>query len=575
LGFSSSFVPAHWPEAFLIFLSFRRKDLKVQGQVANILAYHAIRRANMLNAKDVRPELERIGFRNLGDIYWNPSTPVLYEEVVRRREGFLVHLGPIVVRTGHHVGRSPKDRFIVKEPSSEDKIWWGPTNLPFEESVFNGILLRLQAYLQNKDVFIQDCYAGADPRYRIPIRVLTETAWHNLFARNMFIQMRSKVELNNHEPRFTIINVPRFHAVPELDHTNSEAFILIHLGKKLVLIGGTSYAGEIKKSVFTMLNYFYPQESVLSMHCSANVGKDGKTALFFGLSGTGKTTLSASPDRTLIGDDEHGWSDTGVFNFEGGCYAKVIRLRKEAEPEIYECTRKFGTILENVAFDQQTRRLDLDDDSLTENTRAAYPISHIPSASREGVAGHPNHIIMLTYDAFGVLPPVAKLSVEQAVYHFISGYTAKVAGTEAGIKEPQATFSACFGAPFMALPPYVYAELLMKKVKEHNVECYLLNTGYLGKPYGKGERIKIQYSRAMVRAILEGKLSQGPFREDPYFKLLVPEHIQDVPDEVLNLRLEGTEKQDYEERAKMLLSKFKENFRQFESQVPKEIKEAM
>ncbi|MFN3534603.1 MAG: phosphoenolpyruvate carboxykinase (ATP) [Desulfatiglandales bacterium] len=529
----------------------------------------------MLNAKNIRPELEQMGFRNLGDIYWNPSTPVLYEEVVRRREGFLVHLGPIVVRTGHHVGRSPKDRFIVREASSEDKIWWGQVNQPFEESVFNAILYRLQAYLQNKDIFVQDCYAGADPQYRIPIRVITETAWHNLFARNMFIQIKSKEEIETHSPRFTIVNVPRFHAVPELDRTNSEAFILIHLGKKLVLIGGTSYAGEIKKSVFTMLNYFYPQESVLSMHCSANVGKDGKSALFFGLSGTGKTTLSADPDRILIGDDEHGWSDRGIFNFEGGCYAKVIRLRKEVEPEIYECTRKFGTILENVAFDQETRRLDLDDDSLAENTRAAYPISHIPSASRDGVAGHPSHIVMLTYDAFGVLPPVAKLTLEQAVYHFLSGYTAKVPGSEAGVKEPQATFSACFGAPFMALPPTVYAELLMKKLREHRVECYLLNTGYTGMPYGRGERIKIQYSRAMVKAILDGTLSQIPCEPDPHFGLPVPKYVPGVPEEALRPKLSEAERLDYEERAKSLIEGFKKNFKQFEGKVAKEIGEVM
>ncbi len=529
----------------------------------------------MFNYKNVRPELEKAGFKNLGDIYWNGSTPLLYEEIVRRREGYIVHLGPVVVRTGHHVSRSPRDRFIVKEGSSYDKIWWGPTNLAFEESAFNNLLYRLQAYLQNKDVFIQDCYVGADPKFRVPIRVITETAWHSLFARNMFIQMRSIEEADTHSPKFTIVDVPRFHAVPELDGTNSEVFTIIHLGKRLVIIGGTSYAGEIKKSVFTMLNYFYPQESVLSMHCSANMSRQGETVLFFGLSGTGKTALSSDPDRVLIGDDEHGWSDKGVFNFEGGCYAKVLGLRRESEPQIYECTRKFGTILENVAFDQQTRRVDLDDDSLTENTRAAYPISHLSNATRDGMGGHPSTVIMLTFDAFGIIPPVAKLTVEQAVYHFLSGYTAKVAGTEAGVKEPQATFSACFGAPFMVLPPTVYANLLMKKILEHKVECYLINTGYVGRPYGKGERIKIQYSKAIVKAALNGDLKRVGYSQDPYFRFLVPKEVPGVPQEVLAPRMTEEEKRDYNERAKGLLERFRENFKQFENEVPKEVREVL
>lgn len=387
----------------------------------------------MLNRKDVKPELEEMGFKNLANLYWNASTPHLYEEIVRRREGNIGHLGPVVVRTGHHKGRSPEDRFIVKEPSSIDKIWWGTVNRDIEEANFQNLFYRLLAYFQNKDIFIQDCYTGAATPYKTPIRVITERAWHSLFARNMFIQMKTWEEAKGHRPEFTVINAPRFSAMPELDRTSSEAFILLHLGKKLVLIGGTSYAGEIKKSVFTMLNYILPQESVLSMHCSANVGAQDDPALFFGLSGTGKTTLSADPDRRLIGDDEHGWSDEGIFNFEGGCYAKVIRLSREAEPEIYECTRKFGTILENVSLDYNSRRLDLDDASLTENTRAAYPISHIPTALRKGVCGHPKNIIMLTCDAFGVMPPLAKLTPEQAVYHFLSGYTAKVAGTEVGV----------------------------------------------------------------------------------------------------------------------------------------------
>lgn len=466
----------------------------------------------MLNEKDVRPELEKLGFTNAANIYWNASTSHLYEEIVRRQEGNIAHLGPVVVRTGHHMGRSPQDRFIVKEPSSVEKVWWDTVNKGIEEEKFMNLFYRLQAYFQNKDVFIQDCYAGAATDYRVPIRVITETAWHSLFARNMFIQMKNREEVQDHHPEFTVINVPRFHAVPELDGTSSEAFILLHLGKKLVLVGGTSYAGEIKKSVFTILNYIFPQESVLSMHCSANVGDRDDSAIFFGLSGTGKTTLSADPNRRLVGDDEHGWSEQGIFNFEGGCYAKVIRLSKEAEPEIYECTRQFGTILENVSLKHSSRRVDLDDASLTENTRAAYPISHISSAIRVGVCGHPKNIIMLTCDAFGVMPPVARLTPEQAVYHFLSGYTAKVAGTELGVKEPQATFSACFGAPFMALPPTVYAGLFMKKIHTHKVDCWLLNTGWAGEPYGKGERIRIAYSRALIKNVLNGALDRGEFK---------------------------------------------------------------
>ncbi|MBW2283638.1 MAG: phosphoenolpyruvate carboxykinase (ATP) [Deltaproteobacteria bacterium] len=529
----------------------------------------------MLNFKNIMPELEAMGFRNLANVYWNAHTPQLYEQIVRRREGSIAHLGPVVVRTGHHVGRSPNDRFIVREPTSADKIWWSGGIEGIEEAQFTNLYYRLLAYFQNKDMFVQDCYAGAEPDRRIPIRVVTETAWHNLFARNMFIQVRDQKEAESHSPEFTVINVPRFHAIQELDGINSEAFILIHLGKKLVLIGGTSYAGEIKKSVFTMLNYFYPQESVLSMHCSANMGKKGDTALFFGLSGTGKTTLSADPDRLLIGDDEHGWGRRGIFNFEGGCYAKVIRLSREAEPEIYECTRRFGTILENVAMDANSRRLDLDDDALTENTRAAYPISHIPGAARDGVGGHPGHIVMLTCDAFGVMPPVAKLTEEQAVYHFLSGYTAKVAGTEIGIKEPQATFSACFGAPFMALPPVVYAGLLMDKIREHKVGCWLVNTGWVGKPYGEGERIKIAYSRAIVRGIVTGALDNAEFEPDPRFGFLVPKTCEGVPSEILHPRSGPADQGDYENRARKLAEDFKSNFKKFEADVPQGVLDVM
>lgn len=525
----------------------------------------------MFNFKNVRPELEELGFKNLAALYWNASTPMLYEEIVRRREGNLSHLGPVVVRTGHHMGRSPNDRFIVREETSLDKIWWGPVNKGIDEHPFTNLFYRLQAYLQNKDVFVQDCYAGADSEFRIPIRVITERAWQSLFARNMFIQMKTKEEAEQHRPEFTIIAVPRFNAIPEVDKTNSEAFILLHLGKKLVLIGGTEYAGEIKKSVFTMLNYVYPQESVLSMHCSANVGEKEDAAIFFGLSGTGKTTLSASPDRQLIGDDEHGWNDKGVFNFEGGCYAKVIRLSKQAEPEIYECTRRFGTILENVTLEQNSRRINLDDDSLTENTRAAYPISHIPSARRIGVTGHPGNVIMLTCDAFGVMPPVAKLTPEQAVYHFLSGYTAKVAGTEQGIKEPQSTFSACFGAPFMVLPPTVYASLFMKKIRDHSAKCWLVNTGWSGLPYGEADRIKIAYSRAIIRGILDGRLDQMEFERDARFGFLIPKSCDGVPPDILNPRASGRNGDSYEQRAEKLAADFKKNFRSFEKDVSSQV----
>lgn len=529
----------------------------------------------MKDQTELRKELELIGIRNVGAIYWNAHTPQLYEEIVRRQEGHIAHLGPIVVRTGQHVGRSPKDRFIVREPSSQDKVWWSSVNLGIDEAAFNAMFYRLQAYLQNKDIFIQDCYAGAAPDYQMHLRVINERAWHNLFARNMFIQMKSAEEARMHEPEFTVIQAPRFNAVPELDGTNSHAFVLLHLGKKLVLIGGTSYAGEIKKSIFTMLNYLLPQGQVLSMHCSANVGKEGDPAVFFGLSGTGKTTLSADPERFLVGDDEHGWSDQGIFNFEGGCYAKVIRLNPEAEPEIYECTRRFGTILENVGMDFDTRRLDLDDDSLTENTRAAYPISHIPSALREGVAGHPRNIIMLTCDAFGVMPPVAKLSTGQAVYHFLSGYTAKVAGTELGVKEPQATFSSCFGAPFMALPPNVYGKLLMDKIEKHGVACWLVNTGWSGKPYGEGDRIKIAHSRAIIKGILTGSLERSEYAPDPLFRFLVPKSCEGVPPEVLDPRLGTTEKGRFEDRARKLLADFQKNFQQFAEEFPRQIQDAV
>ncbi len=517
--------------------------------------------------------LEAHGLINVNDVYWNLPTSALYEEVVRRREGLVGHLGPLVVRTGHHTGRSPNDKFIVREPSSEEHIWWGQINRPFDPERFDELHRRLISYLQLKDVFVQDCWAGADPAYRLPIRIISEYAWHSLFARNMFIQATPE-ELANHEPEFTVINCPRFHAIQDVDKTNSEVFVLLNFAKKLILIGGTSYAGEIKKSIFSVMNYLLPFKNVLSMHCSANYGPAGDTALFFGLSGTGKTTLSADSARTLIGDDEHGWSDGGIFNFEGGCYAKVIRLSPEAEPEIYQTTRRFGTILENVMMNSITRRLDLDDDSLTENTRGAYPISHIPNASRGGQGDHPQNILFLTADAFGVLPPIAKLTSEQAMYHFLSGYTAKVAGTERGVTEPQATFSACFGAPFLPLPPGKYAELLGQKIEKHGADVWLVNTGWSGGPYGVGSRMKIAYTRAMVNAALDGQLADIPTETDPIFGLHMPTHCPDVPDEVLNPRNTWADQADYDTQAKKLAAMFDDNFKHFAGQVSEAVKAA-
>lgn len=517
--------------------------------------------------------LENHGIHNVNAVHWNLSTPLLYEEAIRRREGRLAHLGPLVVRTGQHTGRSPNDKFVVREPSSADKVWWGKVNRAMEPANFETLHRRLLAYLQGKDLFVQDCFAGADPQYRLPIRIITETAWHSLFARDMFIQAKPE-ELATHTPQFTVLNAPGFHADPEVDGTHSEVFIVIHFGQKLVLIGGTQYAGEIKKSIFTILNYMLPQQHVMSMHCSANIGPGGDVAIFFGLSGTGKTTLSADPKRTLIGDDEHGWSDRGVFNFEGGCYAKVIRLSPQAEPEIYETTRRFGTILENVAFDSATGRLNLDDDSLTENTRAAYPISHIPNATRDGLGGHPQNIIMLTADAFGVLPPMAKLTPAQAMYHFLSGYTAKVAGTEKGVTEPQATFSTCFGAPFMALSPTVYANLLGEKIAQHQVNVWLVNTGWSGGPYGVGQRMKIGYTRAMMHAALNGSLTDVPTVPDPIFGVAIPTACPDVPTEVLDPRQTWADPTAYDAQARKLAGMFVENFKSFADQVLDDVRAA-
>jgi phosphoenolpyruvate carboxykinase (ATP) len=519
-------------------------------------------------------DLSYVGITNVHGVHHNLSTPALYEEAVRNREGHMVHLGPLVVRTGQYTGRSANDKFIVKDPETADKIWWGKHNKSIDPGKFNRLLIRLQAYLQGRDVYVQDCYSGADPEYRLRVRVITETAWHNLFVRNMFVREFDPEVLAAFQPDLTLIHCPNFRAIPDVDGTNSEAFILLNLAEHLGIIGGTSYAGEIKKSVFTVMNYLLPQRGVLGMHCSANQGPDGDVALFFGLSGTGKTTLSSEGSRALIGDDEHGWSPTGVFNFEGGCYAKVIRLSPEAEPEIFETTRRFGTILENVACDFKVRRIDLEDAGLTENTRAAYPISHIPNALRVGIGGHPRHVVMLTCDAFGVLPPVARMTPAQAMYHFLSGYTAKVAGTERGVTEPSATFSACFGAPFMALHPTRYSDLLGKLLAEHGSQCWLVNTGWSGGPYGVGERMKIAYSRAVVRAALNGDLDKVEFRPDPIFKVEVPAHCPDVPDDVLWPRNTWEDKEAFDAKAKELAARFAENFEEYADQASAEVRAA-
>jgi phosphoenolpyruvate carboxykinase (ATP) len=516
-------------------------------------------------------DLENHGLTNLNLVHWTLPSPALVERIVQRREGQLAHLGPVVVRTGHHTGRSPNDKMLVRRAESESKVWWGKINHPMTPEKFDRLHLRLAAYLQGRDVFVQDAVAGADPGHRVPIRVITEYAWHSLFARNLFLRLPPET-LPEHVPQLTIIDAPRFHAIPEEDGTNSEVFIALDLERMLILVGGSSYAGEIKKAVFTVMNYLLPQRGVFSMHCSANVGPRGDVALFFGLSGTGKTTLSSDPERRLIGDDEHGWGDDGVFNIEGGCYAKTIHLRPDLEPIIWDATRRFGTVLENVAMDVNTRRLDFEDSGLTENTRAAYPIGFVDNHVPEGRAGHPTHVFFLTADAFGVMPPIARLTDEQARYYFLAGYTSKLAGTERGLgTEPQATFSACFAAPFLPLPPAVYSRLLGEKLTRHNAEVWLINTGWTGGPYGVGKRIALPHTRAMIRAALRGEMDGVPLRTEPFFGLRVPEHCPGVPDEVLDPRLTWSNGTAYDDKARALAAQFQENLSQFERDVAPEV----
>jgi phosphoenolpyruvate carboxykinase (ATP) len=513
--------------------------------------------------------LKEMGVETSGKVYWTASTAQLTEELIKRGEGKLAHLGPVVTLTGECTGRSPNDKFIVEEETSKDHIWW-KENASISEQHFDSLLSRMKFHMSDRDLFVQDCYAGADPRQRVPIRVVTESAWHSMFARNMFIQAKTDTELKNHKPVYTVLQAPDCKADPEVQGTNSPVFVVLNFKRKLILIGGTHYAGEIKKSIFSMLNYQLPENGVLPMHCAANEGHDGVVALFFGLSGTGKTSLSADPNRHLIGDDEHGWNDRGVYNFEGGCYAKVIRLSPLAEPEIYACTRRFGTILENVVLKSGSRQLDLDDSIYSENTRASYPLSHLSNVNLSGMAGHPAHVILLTCDAFGVLPPIAKLTPEQAMYHFISGYTAKVAGTEKGVKEPSAVFSACFGAPFMARRPSVYAKLLGDKIARHNVTCWLVNTGWTGGPYGVGQRIGITDTRTMVNAALDGRLDDVSTHTDPVLGVEVPDRVPGVSPELLDARSSWQDKAAFDAKASDLAKRFKANFAQFEN-VPPEV----
>lgn len=519
--------------------------------------------------------IENQGLTNIRKVYWNLPSEALYEEAIFRQEGKIAKHGAFVVDTGKHTARAANDKVIVRESSSEGHIWWGEYNRPYSPEKFNELFNRVQGFLQGRDVFVQDCFAGADPDYRLPVRIITEYAWHSLFARNMFIQPGTNEEYRRHVPDFTVICVPSFTAFPQIDTTASKTVIAIDFSEKLCIIGNSGYAGEIKKSVFTIMNFILPLEGVMTMHCSANTGKDGDVALFFGLSGTGKTTLSADPSRALIGDDEHGWSDEGVFNFENGCYAKVIALSPTAEPEIYASTRMFGTILENVIYDPVTRLIDLDDDELTENTRASYPLDYIANAVPAKMGGHPKNIILLTCDASGVMPPIAKLTPDQALYHFISGYTAKVGGTEIGLgEEPEITFSTCFGGPFMVHHPGFYADLLKRKILRYSVNCWLLNTGWVGGPYGIGKRISIRYTRDMLNAALNGDLLEVEYTIDPIFGFQVPKTCPKVPEDVLDPASSWPSKDAYMKRYRSLAVRFIDNFKKFAEGTSQSIMEA-
>ncbi|HET7790199.1 MAG TPA: phosphoenolpyruvate carboxykinase [Gemmatimonadales bacterium] len=517
--------------------------------------------------------LDLAGLPPQHEVHWNLTPPELYEHALRRGEGMVAEGGPFCAVTTPHTGRSPKDKFVVRESSSEGDIWWGNVNQPIAEEHFERLRQDVIRHLSGQELFVRDLFAGADPNYRVPVRFVTPSAWHALFVYNMFLRP-SIPDLRAFVPGFQVLHAPEFHADPSVHGTKSGTFIVLHFAKKTILIGGTRYAGEMKKAIFSVLNYLLPGRAVLPMHCSANVGEGGDVALFFGLSGTGKTTLSADPERGLIGDDEHGWSDQGVFNFEGGCYAKVIRLSREGEPEIFETTRMFGTVLENVVVDPETRVPDLDADTHTENTRACYPIHFIPNHVPGGTAGHPSHIVFLTCDAFGVMPPIARLTPAQAMYHFLSGYTAKVAGTERGVTEPKETFSACFGAPFLPRHPNAYATLLGERIGRHGVQCWLVNTGWTGGGYGTGQRMRLSHTRTIVRAALAGKLDRVETTREPVFGLEVPRHVPGVPDEVLLPRATWRDPGAYDAQAKRLAEMFRKNFAQFQDQVHAAVREA-
>lgn len=554
-------------------------------------------------------DLAEHGLNTPRPVHWNTAPAELYEHAVRRREGVLTADGSFATVTAPHTGRSPNDKFTVREPSTAADIAWGSVNVPLDEAHFEQLHRNVADYLEGCELFVRDVFAGADPAYRLPVRVITTNAWHSLFVHNMFIEptgeergswqastpqsdagtddgsgrslrsstgelLEAPIHSLRGRPGFTVLHAPDYSADPAIHGTNSGAFVVLNFAQRLVLIGGTKYAGEVKKSIFSVLNYLLPKRGVLSMHCSANLGPAGDVALFFGLSGTGKTTLSTDPERYLIGDDEHGWSDEGVFNFEGGNYAKVIRLSAEREPLIHAASRRFGAILENVVVDPETREVDFDDDAITENTRSSYPVAFIPSALASGHGGHPRNMLLLTADAFGVMPPIARLTPEQAMYHFLSGYTAKVAGTERGVTEPKAVFSACFGAPFLPLAPSVYARMLGERIRKHTVHCWLVNTGWTGGAYGTGERMDLAHTRAMVRAAVGGSLEDVATRPDPVFGLHIPEHVPGVPDHVLAPRSTWADGTAYDAQAKELAGMFRENFKRFASEVPADVRAA-
>jgi len=517
--------------------------------------------------------LEHHGLNPENEVHWNLSPAQLYEAALARGEARLAHGGALSATTAPHTGRSPNDKFTVREDTTEDKISWGGVNVPMSEEHFDALHQLVAEHLNARELFVRDARAGAHPDFGLNVRVVNENAWHNLFAYNMFLRLDAS-ERGSFQPDFTILHAPSLKADPEKHGTNSGAFIVVNFKERLVLIGGTNYAGEMKKSIFSVLNFMLPERDVLPMHCSANVGDEGDAALFFGLSGTGKTTLSADPERGLIGDDEHGWGEDGIFNFEGGCYAKTIRLSPEGEPEIYSCTGKFGTILENVILDEQTREIDFDDGSITENTRASYPLDYIANAVEPSRAGHPKTIVFLTADAFGVLPPISKLTPEQAMYHFISGYTAKVAGTERGVTEPKATFSACFGAPFLPRHPGEYADMLGDMLRTHDATVWLVNTGWTGGAYGTGSRMSLKYTRRMVAAALAGELNDVETVDDPVFGIAVPKAIEGVPSEVLTPRSTWADGEAYDAAAEKLAGMFKANFEKYAEGLSEAVKAA-